>query len=72
MPFGKRLAADGVHLEDNPEEQTILDEIQTLREQGLSLRLVAEELNRQGVDRRNGGDWHKVAVHRVLKEAVTE
>lgn len=70
IPFGKQLGADGIHLEDNLEEQTILDEIHRLREEGLSLRAVAQELNKRGISRRNGNDWHKVAVSRALKDAV--
>ena len=49
-----------------------LDEIEEMNQQTYTTDEIAEELNRRGVDRRNGGDWHKVAVHRVLKGAVTE
>lgn len=70
IPFGKRLADDDRRLEDNPEEQAILDEIRRLRAEGLSLRAVADELNKRGVARRNGNDWHHVAVSRVVKGAA--
>lgn len=73
-PFGYMVdEGDGdapAVLVENPEEQQILDEIHQLREEGLSLRKVAAELNRRGVARRNGNDWHHVAVSRVLKDAA--
>src|SRR5438874_2907928 len=34
IPYGCRLAADRVHLEDDPDEQAVLAEIQQLRGQG--------------------------------------
>ena len=74
VPFGYMVdEGDGdapAVLVENPEEQQILDEIHQLREEGLSLRKVADELNRRGVARRNGNEWHHVAVSRVLKDAA--
>lgn len=70
LPFGMQLATDGITLEDNPGEREILDDIRRLRDEGLSLRVVAEELNRRGVRRRNGQPWHHVAVSRAEKGAA--
>lgn len=69
VPFGYQLDDDGARLVECPEEQTILAEIQALRGEGLSLRKIADELNRRGVPRRNGNNWHHVAVKRVLGAA---
>lgn len=69
VPFGFELAPDGVRLRPCPAEQEILAEIRALRDDGLSLRAVADALNARGALRRDGKRWHKVAVHRVLKAA---
>jgi len=69
VPFGKRMADDGVKLEDDPHEQRILSLIRELREDGHTMAEVADELNRRGLERRNGNDWHKQAVSRAKKAA---
>ena len=54
LPFGQRLAADGVHLESDEAEQDILHRIAELKAAGFSTRRIADELNRQGVTTRRG------------------
>ena len=49
VPYGYSLAADGVHLEENPAEQAIIGGIRTLRAAGLSLRAVTAECERRGL-----------------------
>jgi DNA invertase Pin-like site-specific DNA recombinase len=49
IPFGYALAADGVHLEENPAEQSIIGRIRALRAAGLSLRAVTAECARAGL-----------------------
>lgn len=66
IPFGYHLAADGIHLEADENEQWILREIQILKDQGLSLRKIADELNNRGVENR-GSIWNHVSVKRVAK-----
>jgi DNA invertase Pin-like site-specific DNA recombinase len=48
VPYGKRLQADGVHLEDEPEELAILEQIRVLRSTGMRARYIAEHLNDRG------------------------
>ena len=69
VPYGQQLASDGVHLEPNPKEIEIRGRIRHLRDQGLSLRAIAGELNDRDVPRRNGNRWNAKAVSTVL-EAV--
>lgn len=57
VPYGKRLAADGVHLENDPVEQAVLAEIAALRSSGLTLRAMGAELNRRGVVLRGVSNW---------------
>lgn len=64
IPFGSKLAADGKHLEPCDYEQTVLSEISTLKASGLSLREIAQDLNRKGFVNR-GGRWNHVSVSRI-------
>ena len=65
VPFGYRLAADGVHLEPDETEQQVVELVKQLRGDGLSLRAVVERLNADRVPAR-GRRWHKTSVIRIL------
>ena len=64
VPFGSQLAADGVHLIDNPREQAVIDEIRELRAAGLSIRAIVATVNRE-CDA--GRTIHKSLVERLIK-----
>ena len=66
IPFGQRLAADGIHLEEHPAEQEAIQIIETLREDGLSYRKIAAELTARGITPR-GKTWHPTTVTRIVK-----
>jgi DNA invertase Pin-like site-specific DNA recombinase len=69
VPFGSRVAADGVHLEADPAEQGILARIRELNVAGFSTRRIADELNRQGLKTRRGTEWRFQYVAGALKAA---
>jgi DNA invertase Pin-like site-specific DNA recombinase len=69
VPFGFRLAADGVHLEPDEAEQRVVELVRRLRADGLSLRAVVEQLNARGIPAR-GARWHKTTVSRLLDRAA--
>jgi site-specific DNA recombinase len=66
VPFGYRLQADGTHLEQDPGEQITLDQLRRLRAAGLSVRKIAETLNRRAIPAR-AGRWHHNSVWRILR-----
>jgi len=66
LRYGSRLAADGVHVEDDPEECTILAEIRRLRTQGVTLRGIARELNQRAYRTRRGTAWRLESVARIV------
>jgi DNA invertase Pin-like site-specific DNA recombinase len=68
-PIGHQVAADGVTLQRDPRETRALQIIRQLREEGLSIRAIAERLNVAGVPAR-GKTWHATTVARVLKRAA--
>lgn len=63
IPFGMRLSADGVHLEEDPTEQAAIKEARDRKESGLSLRRIAEDLNDNGIVKRDGAKWNHVNLH---------
>ena len=67
VPYGFDLAADGMALCANSDEQGVLEVIRELREQGLSLRDIAGELNRRDIASKSGGPWIHSSIHRIVK-----
>ena len=70
VPFGFDLAADGVALVRNEGEQLVLELIDKLRDQGLSLRDIAAELNRRQVPTKKGRPWCFTSIGRMVKRAA--
>ena len=70
IQFGYRLGADGKHLEPDPAEQEVLDQIGRLRQEGYSLRRVAAALNHRGHRTRRGSMWRLEHVARIMKQGT--
>jgi DNA invertase Pin-like site-specific DNA recombinase len=70
IPFGFRLAQDGVYLEESPEEQDILRQMRELRAEGLSIREIANSLNERNAFNRGQAKWNHGSVHRIMKMAA--
>src|SRR5580704_7093685 len=68
LRYGSRLAADGVHVEDDPGERAVLAEICRLRNSGTTLRGIARELNHRAFRTRRGTAWRLESVARVVKQ----
>lgn len=65
--FGYDLAADGVTLVPNAAEQAVLDLIRQERAKGLSLRAIAELLNKTGVATKSGKPcWKHTTIKGIL------
>jgi DNA invertase Pin-like site-specific DNA recombinase len=69
VPFGYRMAADGLHLETDSAEQGILSHIRELKGTGYTTRMIADELNRQGYTTRRGTAWRFQYVAAALRAA---
>lgn len=69
VPYGKRLAADGVHLEDDPAEQRVIVLVRQLRADGVSIRKIAAALDADGTPCR-GGRWHATTIARLSAVAA--
>src|SRR5271165_2206959 len=64
IQFGYRLGADGKHLEPDPAEQSVLQEIRQLRQSGHTMRGIAATLNHRARRTRRGSAWRLEHVAR--------
>jgi DNA invertase Pin-like site-specific DNA recombinase len=72
VPYGSRLAGDGVRLEPEPAEHRVLQAIEVLRASGQTFRQVATSLNREGITTRRGTAWkHQYVASLVRRPAYT-
>jgi len=68
IPYGFTLAADGVSLVRDEQEQKTLGVVAALRERGLSLRKIAAELAKRGFRTKSGrNEWTHSTVQGILK-----
>ncbi len=67
IPYGSRLAADGIHLETCPEEQGVIRLAREYSGKGLSLRGVAARLASRGLYARNGNVFAAAQIAAMLK-----
>lgn len=69
VPWGKTVQEGSKQLVTDPEEFQLLQKVKQLRQSGLKLREVAEQLNKEGVTLR-GKPLYEVKIHRMLKAAA--
>ena len=69
VPFGSRLAPDGVSLEAEQREVAALARIQALRAEGLAFRAIARALESEGHAPR-GRAWHPETIRRAAAVAA--
>jgi hypothetical protein len=70
VPFGLRVAADCLHLEEDPRENDILVLMMDLIVQDQPLSRVADGLNRAGFRTRQGSPWSRVSVFNMLPRLI--
>jgi DNA invertase Pin-like site-specific DNA recombinase len=57
IPYGFKLAEDGVHLVEDATEQRLVQTIRDLKAKGLTWAQVAEEMNSRGFVTKKGRPW---------------
>lgn len=71
VPYGLRVAADGLTLEENPAEREVLTAMLNLIvKDDVSFSQVAGELNEKGFRTRGGYKWSQTAVFEMLPRMV--
>ena len=69
VPYGYRLATDGVHLEPDPDEARAVAAARRYRAKGMTLQAIADRLHTRGIRPRSGGRWHPQTVARIVAGA---
>ncbi|MDB4945060.1 MAG: Resolvase [Labilithrix sp.] len=69
LPYGYRLAADGLHLLMDEAEQAVIDRVRQLSREGLSQRAIVVELHANGVVGRKGTPLQQTQIARLLRSA---
>ena len=69
IPYGYQLTQDG-YLDLHPGEQAVITEVHRLKNAGLSLRAIANELERKGFYTRNNKSFNPNQVKRILDNAA--
>ena len=67
-PYGKDR--DGERLTENAQEQGIINKMRELRDNGSSLRGIADHLNSNGIISKQGKQWYASSVGYILNHAV--
>ena len=67
-PYGKDR--DGERLTENAQEQGIINKMRELRDNGSSLRGIAEHLNSNGIISKQGKQWYASTVRYVINNAI--
>lgn len=67
VPYGQKLSADGVHLEPNESEQSVITLVQDLASTGYSQRAIVSELITRGITGRKGSALQQTQIANILK-----
>ena len=67
-PYGKDRSGDALTV--NEEETATIRAIRTWRDEGLSLRRIADRLNEAGVPTKQGKTWHASTVRYIVENAA--
>lgn len=67
VPWGSRVSSDGRHLEPNPDEMAILEEIRRLRHRGLTILDICDALTAKSMFNRKGEPFKPSHVAQLLE-----
>ena len=70
IPFGFDLAADSVKLKRNQREQRVISRIVKLRNDGLTYRAIAADLNGRDIPAKAGGQWFANPIMDICKREI--
>lgn len=70
IPFGYRLSSDGIHLEQDPGEQEVIDTIVALKAEGLSHRKIVSAAADLGLVSRAGAPFQRTQIARILRRVA--
>ncbi len=68
IPFGQKLAQDGIHLEVNHQELEVINQIAMMHSKGLSIRKITKIMNLNKAFNRDGSKWTRESIRRLTKK----
>lgn len=70
VPYGYRVAADGVHVEPDDAEQAVVSTVRRLAVEGLSQRAIVAYLRASGITGRTGAPLRQTQVANILRPSL--
>ena len=70
IPYGAQVSADGLNLEESPQEMKVLKAMMDLMVRDRSFSQIARHLNKCGFRTRRGAEWTQVAVFQMLPRVI--
>lgn len=67
IPYGYKLAFDGIHLTDCEKERAILSKMVKWKSDGMTYRQIADQLNQGGLLSRQESEWWHGSVYRLIQ-----
>jgi hypothetical protein len=70
IPYGTRIATDCLHLEENPTEMQVLNQLAEMVVQDHSYQRMADSLNERSFRTRDGKPWTALAVFKLTPRLI--
>lgn len=70
IPYGLRLSDDGLRLEIDPHENSVLMQMMDLLGQDFSYSQIVSDLNERGLRTRNNAPWDRVSLHKMMPRLI--
>jgi len=70
IPYGLRLSDDGLRLEIDPYENSVLMQMMELLSQDFSYSQIVSDLNEKGLRTRVNSPWDRVSLHKMMPRLI--
>ena len=70
IPYGLRLSDDGMRLEIDPYENSVLMQMMDLLSQDFSYSQIVSALNERGLRTRTNSPWDRVSLHKMMPRLI--
>lgn len=70
IPYGLRLSEDGLRLEIDPYENSVLTQMMDLLGQDFSYSQIVSALNERGLRTRANSPWDRVSLHKMMPRLI--
>ncbi len=70
IPYGLRLSDDGLRLEIDPHENSVLMQMMDLLGQDFSYSQIVSDLNEKGLRTRANSPWDRVSLHKMMPRLI--